>query len=362
MKIGGWAPHELYQHEAEEVARDQAEGVRLAYVAATRARDLLVVPALGDEPWEGGWFGPLNAALYPPRDARRVSARGPRCPAFRSKDSVAERPGDEPAGMATVCPGLHTLPDGYSVVWWEPGAGGGLTPGSKALFGVRREELIVKDVPRHVIADGRTNYDRWRLARGDAREAGARPSASVSTVREWAAEPGSPGTLPMPRPDVAVVDLAATAQREGLMGGAAFGTLVHAVLAQAPFEASAEETQRIAMLEARILGLSDIEAEAASRVVDRVWTHPIIGRARAAAERHACRRETPITYTAPDGRVLEGTVDLAFEEQGHWYVVDYKTDRDPLPADGLYQRQVALYAAAIAHATGQPASGVIIRV
>ena len=56
MKIGGWAPHELHEHEAEEVARDQAEGVRLAYVAATRARDLLVVPALGDEPWEGGWF------------------------------------------------------------------------------------------------------------------------------------------------------------------------------------------------------------------------------------------------------------------------------------------------------------------
>ncbi|MBZ5560438.1 MAG: UvrD-helicase domain-containing protein, partial [Acidobacteriia bacterium] len=42
-KIGGWAPHELHEHEQEEVARDEAEGVRLAYVAATRARDLLVV-------------------------------------------------------------------------------------------------------------------------------------------------------------------------------------------------------------------------------------------------------------------------------------------------------------------------------
>src|SRR5204862_4740437 len=46
LKIGGWAPHEVHQHEAEEVSRDHAEGVRLAYVAATRARDLLVVPAL----------------------------------------------------------------------------------------------------------------------------------------------------------------------------------------------------------------------------------------------------------------------------------------------------------------------------
>src|SRR4029078_11075843 len=30
IRIGGWAPHELHDHEAEEVLRDQAEGVRLA--------------------------------------------------------------------------------------------------------------------------------------------------------------------------------------------------------------------------------------------------------------------------------------------------------------------------------------------
>ncbi len=80
MKIGGWTPNEVLEHEGEEVARDQAEGVRLAYVAATRARDLLVVPALGDEPWEGGWCGPLNRAIYPPMASRRTTARGPKCP------------------------------------------------------------------------------------------------------------------------------------------------------------------------------------------------------------------------------------------------------------------------------------------
>src|SRR3954452_4373276 len=95
MKIGGWAPHELHQHEAIEVARDQAEAVRLAYVAATRARDLLVVPALGDDAWDGGWFAPLNRALYPPVAARRSGGRGPGCPAFKSKDSVLQRPNDE---------------------------------------------------------------------------------------------------------------------------------------------------------------------------------------------------------------------------------------------------------------------------
>ncbi len=58
------APRELADHEPQESAREQAEGVRVAYVAATRARDLLVVPAIGDEPFEG-WLRPLNKAIYP---------------------------------------------------------------------------------------------------------------------------------------------------------------------------------------------------------------------------------------------------------------------------------------------------------
>ncbi|PYR58674.1 MAG: ATP-dependent deoxyribonuclease subunit A [Acidobacteria bacterium] len=162
MKIGGWAPHEVHQHEAEEMLRDEAEGVRLAYVAATRARDLLVVPALGDEAWDGGWFGPLNRALYPPIDARRRATRGPKCPAFTSKDTVLQRPNDETAGRATMTPGEHVLADaGYSVVWWDPGA---LALGVEPRFGVRRDDLIVKDVARNVVAEGRGRYDRWQLA------------------------------------------------------------------------------------------------------------------------------------------------------------------------------------------------------
>ncbi len=42
LKLGGWAPMDLILHDAEESARDRAEGERLAYVAATRARDVLV--------------------------------------------------------------------------------------------------------------------------------------------------------------------------------------------------------------------------------------------------------------------------------------------------------------------------------
>jgi hypothetical protein len=43
----------------------RAEADRLAYVAATRARDLLVVTALGTMEWTEGWLSPLFESLYP---------------------------------------------------------------------------------------------------------------------------------------------------------------------------------------------------------------------------------------------------------------------------------------------------------
>ena len=62
LKLGGWAPTDLLVHGYEEAARDKAEGERLAYVAATRARDVLVVPVVGDEVYEGGWLDPVMPA------------------------------------------------------------------------------------------------------------------------------------------------------------------------------------------------------------------------------------------------------------------------------------------------------------
>jgi len=362
MKIGGWAPHELYQHEAEEVACDQAEGVRLAYVAATRARDLLVVPALGDEPWDGGWFAPLNRALYPPIGARRGGGRGPACPAFKSKDSVLQRPNDEVAGATTVSPGLHEFAaEGYSVVWWDPTPAGGLVLDEKPTFGVRREDLIVKDVPKHVVADGRARYDRWKLARHDARERGAAPSLRIHTAHEWVPDAEQLATFNL---QLSAVQLIRTAGEDGdRPGGLGFGVLVHAVLAQAPFDGARAALDDLAAVEARALGLSEGEAAAAAQLVGRLLSHDLFRRARAADVRGACRRETPVTCTLPDGTLIEGIVDLAFEEAGSWTVVDYKTDRE-IAADGeeRYRRQVALYVAAIAQATGQPATGVLMRV
>ena len=122
VRLAGWSPIDLIEHEKEEIARDLEEGVRLAYVAATRARDLLVVPAVGDAPapaswitktagWksyplQGVWTSPLYAAVYPPMGQRRPATAAPGCPRF-GRDSVLERPDDTGATEETVSPGLH---------------------------------------------------------------------------------------------------------------------------------------------------------------------------------------------------------------------------------------------------------------
>ena len=185
LRLGRWTPIELATNEALEIARDEAEGVRVAYVAATRARDLLVVPAVGDVAWDGGWTGPLNGAIYPSPNARRTATAPAGCPAFK-KDSVWRRPDDDPSTPLTVCPGNHAFagPDGpYSVVWWDPHA---LDLDVEPAVGIRRETLIMKDVPDSVVADGLREYEQWRDGREAAIAKGAMPSLSVQTATEWA--------------------------------------------------------------------------------------------------------------------------------------------------------------------------------
>jgi hypothetical protein len=105
----------VIDHASEEHAKELAEGVRIAYVAATRARDLLVVPAIGDDTTGAGpaiadswWVAPLNSGLYPREERGHRSARAPMCPEF-GIDSVLVRPDNEPANQTTVLPGLIDL-------------------------------------------------------------------------------------------------------------------------------------------------------------------------------------------------------------------------------------------------------------
>ena len=192
----------------------------------------------------------------------------------------------------------------------------------------------------------------------DARSAGpaCEDTREKDSVRSPAAEPGHDEGRAS---EVLVVD----ARGPWRAGGARFGELVHATLAIVPLSADRATIDALASVQGRILAATDEEIRAAIETVERVVAHELLRRARSAEARGACRREAPVTITLKDGTVLEGVVDLAFEEAGVWTVVDYKTDREiESSGDARYRRQVGLYASAIALASGQPATAVLIRV
>src|SRR5262249_10430951 len=305
VRLAGWSPWDLLDHEQEEMARDRAESVRVAYVAATRARDLLVVPAIGDDPfatgWEAAgesWIGAVQSAVYPEASRRRAAGPAPGGPPL-GEDSVLERPDRDVPGRDNVKPGLHVLggPDeaaeapAYPVVWWDPRA---LVLDVRAAYGIRHQELIEEPGPG-VLEEDRRRYEAWQRSRDAARERGARPTFSVETVTQWAARPGA-GDADDAGPEGGVVDAAPGIARPS---GPRFGTLVHAVLATVPLDAARPAIGEAAALQARILGATAEEATAAAALAEAALGHPLLARAREAWRRDRCRPETPITSVEP---------------------------------------------------------------
>jgi ATP-dependent exoDNAse (exonuclease V) beta subunit len=360
IRLGGCAPFDLLEHEDEELQRDEAEGVRVAYVAATRARDLLVVPAVGDEEREG-WIQPLNKAIYPAKETRRAQVQAPGCVEFKSKDSVWVRPGGSAATASTVCPGLHvqraSAPASaeFSIVWWDPRA---LKLGAEAPLGIRRPELIVKDVAPDVVSSGLAAYNSWRERRAQALARGIRSATEVRTVTQ-AAKTDEQDPAGSKLPAVEIVELPRASDRPT---GRRFGALVHAVLASVPLDADRSVSQRIATIHGRILGATEKEIDAAVDGVCAALAHPLFDDVRAALQAGRCRREVPVAWCDGGGRLLEGVIDLAFEHKGSWTVVDFKTDEEFRGNEPAYRRQVALYTSAIQAANGAAVSALLMRV
>jgi ATP-dependent exoDNAse (exonuclease V) beta subunit len=363
MKIGGWSPLDLLLHDAEESARDRAESERLTYVAATRARDLLVVPAIGDGPYEGGWLDPLTAAVYPPDAQRRTPEHATGSPVFRSKDSVLNRPDMDPARPTTVAPGAFTftghpssaIPHPYSVVWWDPSL---LHLNATSSFGLRRDDLIVKDGDMFAVEDRLADYERWHTECEALVVQGSAPVIRVETATGWAAEAARLGIddAIAATSEIHVVQMPGA---EGRPRGPRFGALVHAVLAIVPLDANEEAVRATADVQARIIGSPVEEALAAAHTVDAVLRHELMARARASSR---LRRETPITWTQKDGTLIEGVLDLAFDEQDLTTVVDFKTDHELSAGETRYRAQLQKYLDAVAAATARRVEGVLFKV
>ncbi len=182
--------------------------------------------------------------------------------------------------------------------------------------------------------------DRWRAER-EALLAGARASGAV-------APSGLGHDVWVPRPEA---DQRVPGRGEG---GTARGRAVHAVLETVALP-GAEDLDDLARREAEHEGLVD-RAEEVATLARAALAAPVVRRALDAPRRW---RELPVV-TRVGERVLEGVIDLAFEDaDGALVVVDHKTDTladepDAVAAAGRYRLQLAAYALALGQATGRP--------
>jgi ATP-dependent exoDNAse (exonuclease V) beta subunit len=346
IELLGCAPHELRDHAAEEAQRERAEGVRVAYVAATRARNLLVVPAVGDDPFPAdSWLSPLYKSIYPARANWRKSTPALGCPYFGTA-SVLERPMDySQQEEYSVRPGLIQPETGsHEVVWWDP-----------FKLDLRDEPAQTPDqILAATLQDDAgvslKEYRAWQQEREIVLQRGAKPEVEVFVASQASeAPPGAP---------IEVQYLSAAPARRRV-SGKRFGTLVHAVLRDAPLEAASVSIRRLAELNARVLGAPKAESAAAHTAVVAALSHAVLERARAATR---CHREYPLSLRMKDNRLLEGVIDLAFLENDRWVVVDFKTDAHSPDRRAQYERQLQWYTYALAELTGIPARAILLDV
>lgn len=335
LRLLGFAPTLLQAHSEVEAERERAEELRLAYVAASRARDVLVVPAIETGPY-ASWFSSLNRGLYPAPERWSAPARAPGCPEFQP----APRPG---ASAPVVSPGLHSIGE-IPVVWWDPAQ---LRLAAPPRLGLRAQDLLRERAETE--DDTRVQRERWRaevelaLARGST--ASLRPF--IATQAEWAA--------PGPAVAVEVQTVPRPAHRPS---GPRFGTLVHSVLRDLDLASPTGTIRGLAELCGRTLGASEAEVHAAADAVTAALAHPVM---REAARAKDLARELPVLLHRPDGSMLEGEIDLCFTgEDGAWVLVDFKTDQDPSLRLEKYERQLSWYAAGLRAKAERPIRALIL--
>jgi ATP-dependent helicase/nuclease subunit A len=276
----------------------RAEGRRLLYVACTRARDLLVMPR-------------------PPADAQ---------PGDFWRDLLPYL--DRAAADEVRVVDARTLP----------------APG-RAREGLDRSALATAEGGDAVAA-------RWQQRRSALLADGARrPLAPMPVVRAAARTAPPPASAPARTAgDTGAVLIDPAARGRG------FGSLVHRILEWIPLDdSSPAAVAAMATALAPGFGLGPEAAARAAETASRVLALPLLDRARAARRVY---RELLVWF--PEGEeLLEGVVDLVFEEEARGLVVvDYKTDHIT-PEQAVAQAahhapQLQLYGRGLAQATGLP--------
>ncbi|HEX3239299.1 MAG TPA: UvrD-helicase domain-containing protein [Solirubrobacterales bacterium] len=335
INIFGYA--ELLEQARE---RDSEEGLRLFHVAATRAREHLILSGVV-KPEGGGEGKPgtpvverLVEALAIERDADAVltvPAPEPR-PGLEASFSPAE---------IAVSANLPSPERAAELTASHRDAAGARPLGSGPPPLVERKPPIVPSRPLSytAIAAYEECAYRFRMERVlglPSRVAGSSRMEAVTgnSAREWSEDVASP-----------------SAREERSARGAAVHALLEWSQANRWEEPSAELVRRHAVA----AGLGEaVETESLLEPL-RAWTGSTLLREEIAGASRV-RAEVPILLGVGE-TVLRGSIDLLVEREGAPpLVVDYKTDRlggaDPQERAGKYEIQRSIYALATAQALG----------
>jgi len=278
FKTAGYDGLKNIEKEAEE-----AERVRLKYVAATRARDHLVL------------------SLYHSSDKSDAATILGHC-------------GDSP--------GLWNEIDLSTVTLYRPAAAGAMPE---------------KD-------DTAADLEKWKERRADILEESSKPVAVAVTdlVRLFKEE----------------AEGGESYYRTG-RGGSSLGRAVHSVL-QSIDLATGAGLEDLSKAQAAAEGIAGQWQEVA-RLARNGLESAIVRRAVAAGN---YRREVFVS-TSIEGRLLEGIMDIIFEEDGGLVIADYKTDaidneEELLKKKEIYELQAGLYALMAQQATGRKVQRVVM--
>jgi len=267
---------------------DEAEAVRLMYVATTRARDHLVL------------------SLY--RKATR---------------SV----GATPAAV------IERLASDAECQWHDI---------DYSTVNIEEPSEADTDVPSTV--DTEADRDRWITDRAAVlKQASRSPAIAVTTLAHLDKEEAERGEV---------------YYRKG-RGGTSLGRAVHSVLQSIDLP-TGKGLEEMARAQAAAEGIHDKWKEVAG-LVGRGLKSEVVKRAIASKKYH---REVFVSVPYEDV-LIEGFVDLLFEENGGLVVVDYKTDvldseEEEMKRQDRYQLQAGTYALAIEKATSKPVKEVVL--
>ncbi|MCH8818552.1 MAG: UvrD-helicase domain-containing protein [Chloroflexi bacterium] len=280
----------------QEKDAGKLENVRLMYVAATRARDHLIVST------------------------------------FR-KDNERTSPAAQIAEYSESAPET-----------WSPIAPAGRDAGAGSL---RTMRTTGTGAPAEPLDDP----DAWERERKDViRRMSAPPLVAASSLHE----PGDAPPLPKTEDEQIELD----PWRRG-RAASAIGRAVHAVLQ----DVDLAEPSMLGVLAARHAAAHDVASyeHEVLKLAEATLKAPVLLRAADAYRKGRAWRESYVSAAVGSaGVVVEGYVDLMFEEEnGSLVIVDYKTDRTDATAE-RYEAQLGAYVAAVRKATGREVSEAVL--